>query len=88
VVSLLFRTAASSASIIALRGRELLPQTNLVWGGDLQAIWLPEGVRVGSGVSQVQAAFCTTLAAMYGNDDDWASRFDLMTVGFAPVHRN
>jgi hypothetical protein len=25
-----------------------------------------EGVRVGLGVSQVLAAFCTTLAAMYG----------------------
>jgi hypothetical protein len=35
-----------------------------------------EGVRVGSGVSEVQAAFVTTLAAMYLNHADRASRLD------------
>ncbi len=35
-----------------------------------------DGVWVGSGVSQVQAAFVTTLAAMYGNRDDRALQLD------------
>jgi hypothetical protein len=35
----------------------------------------PEGVWVGSGVSEVLTAFMTTPATVYGNDDDRASRF-------------
>ena len=34
--------------------------------------WLPGGVRVGSGVSEVQAAFVTTPATVYRSHDDWA----------------
>jgi hypothetical protein len=38
---------------------------------DSAAIWLPEGVRVGGGVSEVQAAFVTSLAGVYGKEDDY-----------------
>jgi hypothetical protein len=41
-------------------------------GGHLTA----KRVQVVSGVSEVVAAFCTTLAAIYGNHDDRASRLD------------
>jgi hypothetical protein len=32
------------------------------WGTRSAGIWLPGGVQVGSGVSEVQAAFVTSLA--------------------------
>lgn len=34
---------------------------------DLVGIWLPGGVQVGCGVSQVLTAFMTTVATVYGN---------------------
>jgi hypothetical protein len=39
-------------------------------------ICLPERLRGGSGVSEVQAAFMTSPATMYGNHDDRALRLD------------
>ncbi len=36
----------------------------------LYADFLPIGAQVGSGVSQVRAAFVTTPATVFGNDDD------------------
>jgi hypothetical protein len=46
----------------------------------------PEGVRVGWGVSEVQAAFVTTLATVYGNHDDRALRLDRLLAG-SSLHR-
>jgi excisionase family DNA binding protein len=42
----------------------------------LVAFGCPEGVRVGSGVSEAQAAFVTTPATVYGHHDDRALRLD------------
>jgi hypothetical protein len=41
----------------------------------------PEGVRNGSGVSEVQAAFVTSLASVYGSHDDraWRLRYPTLT---------
>jgi hypothetical protein len=46
----------------------------------------PEGVRVGWGVSEVQAAFVTTPATVYGNHDDRALRLDRLLAG-SSLHR-
>ena len=55
----------------------------------------PDRVQVGSGVSEVLAAFVTSLATVQGNDEDWTLQLDrraflLQSANFAgsqPVFR-
>jgi hypothetical protein len=46
----------------------------------------PEGVWVGSGVSEVQGAFVTTPATVYGSHDDRGLRLDGLLAGRS-LHR-
>jgi hypothetical protein len=38
---------------------------------DSGAIWLPDRVQVGWGVSEAREAFVTSLAGVYGKEDDY-----------------